>query len=236
MTKAMIVGGYELSDEEEGVATPPPKMPIASPKPSAFKFPRSPPTHPANTANKSNASVKPGGRTSLPTPRQTPNETRSAWDNLAQELETSDANLSSPVKQVQGKQTRASESSHEATITRLEKENASLRENRNTQSERIDRLNDSLTAYTTCLVQLELSLHTLQTAQLQASQAVPPFGPLASHPTLPSLQNVQSFVPVSGGAVLPAIVAAYRRRVGREAQDSNGKSTSGGRSTIHSMA
>ncbi|KAG8702630.1 hypothetical protein FRC09_004641 [Ceratobasidium sp. 395] len=50
---------------------------------------------------------------------------------------------------------------------------------------------------------------------------VPPFGPLASHLTLrhskfDPITDVQSFVPVSGGAVLPAIVAAYRRRASDE--------------------
>ncbi|KAG8694425.1 hypothetical protein FRC09_009857, partial [Ceratobasidium sp. 395] len=125
MAKTMTVGAYELSDDEDNddVVTPPPSMPIAPPKPSAFKFPsgnRQPapnpplapnpppahpqPTRPANTGNKSNASVKPGGRTTLPTPRQTPNETRSAWNDLDQELENSDVvDISSPVKHVQSK-------------------------------------------------------------------------------------------------------------------------------------
>ncbi|KAG8795210.1 hypothetical protein FRC12_017122 [Ceratobasidium sp. 428] len=97
MTMFVMVGGYELSDDNDDVATPPPKIPIAPSKPSAFKYPsgnrqpalnpplapnpppaRPQPTRPVNIANKSNASVKQGGCTTLPTPRQTPNETRSA--------------------------------------------------------------------------------------------------------------------------------------------------------------
>ncbi|KAG8702631.1 hypothetical protein FRC09_004642 [Ceratobasidium sp. 395] len=211
MTKTMIVGGYELSGEEEDVVNPPPRMHIAPTKPSAFKFPsgnRQPvpnpplapnpppahpqPTRPANTANKSNARSN-----QVAVPVSQPLVRRRMKQGVQTYLLV--VNLSSPVKHVQSKgkerahQNQADPSqppaslsrerdmnelrrmvySHEATITRLEKKNASLRENRNTQSECIDGLNDSLTAYTARLVQLELGLHTLQTTQLQAAQAVP---------------------------------------------------------------
>ncbi|KAG8724385.1 hypothetical protein FRC09_019341 [Ceratobasidium sp. 395] len=199
MTMFVMVGGYELSDDNDDVATPLPKIPIAPSKPSAFKYPsgnrqpalnpplapnpppaRPQPTRPVNIANKSNASVKQGGCTTLPTPP---------------------VELWPPVKHVQSKgkeraaqnQVGPSQPSASPSCEHYEQISAygiwqrgdehtagkrgcgSARGDYGEQSGRISRSGGLLTSpHVARAVQLELNVHTLQTTQSQAAQGVVP--------------------------------------------------------------